>query len=132
MSKKFDVNVRNMYDIKKIIEDFKFKQDVVVATKFKSKDDNGNVIEEIVTAPAVGDYRTLIMDGFKSLAKRTAISAKLGDKASKLISMDYEMSIDKLISTYMGGSRNGSRIKWVVQDGTFEYDPILDKLFKLS
>ena len=108
-------------------------------------ENEGKAEKSIITSKSSGfSYRKTLIDGLDVIRKRKETMEKLKKatkeaQANDMISTmevwdvnKMRFNVDALIERRLGGKRNGCRVRWVVNEGIFEYDPFTDKLFEIE
>ena len=133
--------VKTLADIRKVIQKFQQTKDDSIEFRaeiqWTNKDISGkDTIVGISNDPRL--YKSLI-DGLNFAKERRKTQEKINEEAKKigldcpLVGWnvdDLPLPVDVLIKTKLGGKRKGERIRWQIQEGTFEWDPISNKLFE--
>lgn len=123
------VEVHTLYDIKKIINELQRKPEAkTIKTTIQSNDGNGKLVKYDVEAPIGVDYHTMLFEGFTQMKNRAEAIEKGGPRAVKALNIGGHHWLDDLVTRRFGGQRDGLRIKWVVSEGTFYFDPLGNKL----
>ena len=127
LNKQNTVIVESLVDIKSVIQEFlpdHRSQSVEVHAELA---DGGK--KYMVTAPADCDYKKLLSEGFEIIRKRVEAAgrAHASGQASP-INITGRMWLDDLIERRLGGKRDGLRVKWVIKDTTYYFDPFTGKL----
>lgn len=119
-------------------------QDINLKTAVSWTDDKGKKQTAVVGAKSGGgSLRDALLDGMnkvklrldaneqmKQALKNAKESGQLDDCAMQVWNVDHlRFNVDQLIELRMGGKRRGLRIRWVLQEGIFEFDPFQDKLY---
>lgn len=127
------VIIETLGDIKKAIQEFlpgHKEENPVVEAEFR--DDQGRKIS--VSAPTGCTYREMLIEGFNIVKTRIEIMEKCKEKAEgsgiQPIQIDGHMWLDDLITRRLGGKRDGLRIRWDLQEGSYFFDPFTGKLTK--
>jgi len=80
------------------------------------------------------DYKKLLMEGFDIVKVRLEAAKRIADSREEIriqpINTDGHMWLDSLITRRLGGRRDGLRVRWDLQDGTYFFDPYECKLTK--
>ncbi len=78
------------------------------------------------------DYKKLLMEGFSIVKARTEAAKKIEaiDLKIQPINLEGHMWLDDMIRRRMGGKRDGLRVRWDLEDGTYFFDPFACKLTK--
>jgi hypothetical protein len=88
----------------------------------------------------------LLIDGFDMVRKQIVVfekakaaydEAKNIDDSIKIDLSAWDVSgmhfnVDQLIKRRLGGKRHELRVRWIVPEGVFEFDPYLRRLYKVS
>jgi hypothetical protein len=115
-------------DIKRVLKDLRKSDNVTVSAKIG--DDNINVKTDNTY------LRDSLLKGMNVI--KTRVEAMKGveipeDSNMKLWGVDeVRFGVDSFIERHLGAKRNGTRIRWEVQGGTFEYDVFEDKLYEVK
>jgi hypothetical protein len=98
----------------------------------ESGTDTANSVSKDIT------LKQMLLDGLDHVKKYTEAINKA---KTKLLEVDDEVpdlwnsttfNVDRLIDRRMGGKRNGLRVRWEIQDGIYEFDPYINKLYKIN
>lgn len=119
------VNIRNISDIKMMITKLKTES----PPNGKSVSINiGDGIFNINTSTGHPSYMQMIKDALKVEDNEPIEMIEINGE--KLIPVDVgkNHAIDGFIKQCVGGIRDGNRIKWVLLNGDYFYDPTTDKL----
>lgn len=125
------IKIDTSYDIRKAVMAFMphtIKDDTISA-ELRGMDD-GKKVTFALTAPLNCDVYTQFMQGMTMLRNRFDIIAKHGETARKVLMIDGHAWVDNIIKTRLGGVREGLRIRWIINEGTFYFDPFTGKLTK--
>jgi len=87
-----------------------------------------------LSAPAGASYREMLIEGFDIVKKRLDAMEKVRDTELGIepINVNGHMWLDDLIVRRLGGVRDGLRIKWIIAEDTFYFDPYAGTLTKCS
>lgn len=137
--------IKSLSDIRHVISRFMENvapDDVELGAVLESFNESSGAKEFYkVSATSTGtSLRKLLMDGLEIIKKRKDAIEKLkatdaitNTAAVALFDIDNQkFAVDVLIRNKMGGERDGLRIKWKVDEGTFVFDPYTDKLFRVD
>lgn len=110
-------------------------------------DTHKRVVDKVVGTSNDTPLYQLLIEGMDLVKKRIEVTAGLESAIKAAEEAEEEMplqnmviwdvdnlrfSVDTLIEKRLGGKRKGLRIRWVVQEGTFEYDPYARKMFEIT
>ncbi len=89
-----------------------------------------------VEAESSIDYKKLLLEGFGIVKARLDATQKATESGAKLrikpFNIEGHMWLDDLIVRRFGGKRDGLRIRWDLEDGTYFFDPYSCKVTKAS
>jgi len=111
----------------------------------KMKAQHENKVEEFSFQGIDEDInlRTMLVDGFEEI-KKTKEAQKIVTEQIELAKQEIDVTlsvcdvdkarfnIDQMIENRLGGKRCGLRVRWVLQEGTYEYDPFEHKFFEVK
>lgn len=140
------VKVRNLYELKMLLKDFMKgrSKKVNMQTQLSWTNDDGKKIQSNVSAESAGGslVDTLIY-GMEKVKVRAEYSEKMkqaSEDAQKQLGSSMPVwdidkvrfNVDTLIESRMGGKRHGTRVRWELEDGIYEYDPLTNKLYEVE
>ena len=125
------VSVKTVQDIKAVLDEFaQPRKPHKVSAQIKARDSSGRQRVYAVEAQSNCDYNHLFIEGFEILQKRVEINDELADTLS--VGIEGRMWLDNLIEKRLDGKRDGLRVRWDLDDGTYFYDPFTRKLTKAT
>ena len=128
------VIVETLNDIKRVIQEF------VPGSQQQNPEVHATIVAENKTyelsAPTGCAYRDMLIGGFNIIKKRSEIDEQRKEVETHLninpINISGHMWLDDLISRRLAGTRDGLRVKWEIEEGTFFFDPFTGKLSKCT
>ena len=147
-----EIVVRTLDDLKAIISPY-LETVSMGSTKVSAKmewvDDDGKSRETTATADSRDiTSKRIMIEGFDLVKVRMELAAKAKEQAEQdeddedllperlkwgLFDPDSQyFHVDKLIKQEFDGKRKGLRVRWELEEGNFEYDPYIGKLFKVD
>lgn len=137
------VEVRNINDIKVLLEKFKPIPNRIVEFQVDvpwSSDGKPGVGRVSGVSDDSNIYKMLI-DGFELVRRRReaqeSIKEKMAQMEGPLTMQAWDVDnltfpVDAIINKRLGGKRKGMRVRWEIEEGTYEWDPFINKLFKVG
>ena len=150
---KREITVRSLMDLRTVISPFLSGDDsdqrVDVSAKMQWVDDRGvSRSTDVIAESRDLTPRKLLIEGFDLVKKRMMLADKAREEAERededddllperikwgLFDIDSQyFHVDTLIKQEFDGERKGLRIRWEIEDGNFEYDPYIGKLYKVD
>ncbi len=87
-----------------------------------------------LSAPTGCTYRDMLINGFNIVKKR--LDAEQRETETQLnispLNIKGHMWLDDLITRRLAGTRDGLRVRWDIEEGTFFFDPFVGKLSKCT
>ena len=125
------VTVETLNDVKQVIQEF-MPGDCPLPEVSATIKAEGKIWQ--LSAPAGASYREMLIEGFDIVKKRLNAIEKVRDTELGIepISIDGHMWLDDLIVRRLGGMRDGLRVKWIIAEDTFYFDPYAGTLTKCS
>ena len=147
-----EITVRTLDDLKTVISpylDNVATGSTQVSAKMEWVDDDGNSRETTATADSRDiTSKRILIEGFDLVKVRMELAAKAKEQAESeeddedllperlkwgFFDLDSQyFHVDKLIKQEFDGERKGLRIRWELEEGNYEYDPYIRKLFKVD
>jgi hypothetical protein len=115
---------------------------------WKDEDNQSRTDKILGESRSVSLYQLLI-EGMDVVKKRLAVTEEIqkalkaaeevddNDLKSAINMRSWDVdnlrfAVDVLIEKRLGGKRRGLRVRWKVQEGTYEYDPYSRKMFEIT
>jgi len=144
-NKKFEerfasIEVSTLSDIKKVLDNFRRNNSGKVEFTVSI---NGDKVNGQSNDASLHD---MLITGFDKVKKRKEALSKMVEEYKTaeregiiepidLVNWDIDslkFDVDNLIRNRLGGKRKGLRIRWDLQEGSFEYDPYTKKVFRVE
>ncbi|KKK63791.1 hypothetical protein LCGC14_2990710, partial [marine sediment metagenome] len=122
-------------------------QRVEVAADVRWKDDKGSHKTNVKAQSRDLTPKRLLIEGFDLIKKRMQLAEQAKEESNKeyededllpetikwaLFDIDSQyFHVDSLIKYEFNGTRRGLRIRWDLEDGSYEFDPYAGKLFEI-
>ena len=144
------ITINNLEEIKTLVSEMLNRRDsnqnVHVKADLKWTEESQTKSSEITTISEDVSLYKLLVDGMKHVKKWMELldttrkaTQKLDDAEGipphilQVWNIDrMKFNVDNLIRNRLGGSREGLRVRWKIQEGIFEFDPFTTKFFKVT
>lgn len=145
------VTCATLADVKAALEPFLKRvenREVKMSVDLSWSDKDGSGTDKIIGTSRDTPLYTLLIEGMDVVKKRIEVTEKLkeaikaaeeneeaDDGPSNMVVWgvdEQRFRVDQLIQKKLGGKRHGVRVRWTVQEGTYEYDPYTQKLFEVT
>ncbi len=81
---------------------------------------------------ADSNYYNVLVDGFKTLKAKIELADKsVTDDGIRVINTDSPSWLNTMVANELGGIVSNLGVQWVIQEGTFIYYPLDDKLMRM-
>ena len=120
---------------------------VEYSLEIKWSDEGKQKTDKVLGVSTDCSLRATLIDGFNIIKRRIEAADKIkqaveiAQNSGEELPVDnfkvwdtdsMRFNVDSLIHKKLGGKRVGLRVRWIVKEGCFEFDPYTNKLFQIT